>query len=185
MSCQFETWQCVVLRGGRSAESAETYSLSGLPAELGRLVRHSIIVVAVRKRRASAVTEIHGHLDLIESLIEIMDNVNDVFNANSNSDHVRRDSRRDLFLLSELLVRSRAGVDHERLGITNIGKVASELDAFNKLLPALESTLDTKCEHRTKAAVTEVLSSNVVVLVLRHASKADPGNLRMRLQVLS
>lgn len=74
-------------------------------------------------------------------------------------------------------------LDDEGLGITDVGKVRSELAAVDKGVASLETALDAESEDGTEATL-EVLLRELVAGVVRKTSVADPGDLGPRLEPL-
>jgi len=58
-------------------------------------------------------------LGRLDGLVQIGDEVVDVFDADRQADEIFRHARRDLFFGRELLMRGRCRMNHQRLGITN------------------------------------------------------------------
>ena len=70
-------------------------------------MRLPAVAVVVGQREGAVrrlVKRLRGDLHLVESLVEVVNDVLDVLDADGDANHVRRDAGRDLLLLSQLLV---------------------------------------------------------------------------------
>ena len=151
-------------------------------------MRLPAVAVVVGQREGAVrrlVKRLRGDLHLVESLVEVVNDVLDVLDADGDANHVRRDAGRDLLLLSQLLVRGRGWVDDQRLRVAHIGQVAGELDALDELLAAVTSALDAEGEDRAEQPFAVVLLGNVVAAVPRQACVVNPCHLVVVLQVAS
>ena len=70
-------------------------------------------------------------------------------------------------------MRGAGWVDHQRLGVGDVGKVAGELDAVDELDPCVLSALDAEADDRA-GAMGQVLGGVGVVGVVGQAGIVDP-----------
>ena len=98
-----------------------------------------------------------------QALLDIPQDVVERLKADREPDQIRRHTGGDLLVLVHLAVRGRCRMNHQRLGITNIGHVREKLHAVDELLASCRTTLDSKLEHGT-GAVRQVLLRQRVVL---------------------
>lgn len=66
-----------------------------------------------------------------KGLLEVEDDVFDVFEAETDADEVRGDAAFDLLFVGELLVRGDPRVDDEGFGITDVGEMAAEFEVVD------------------------------------------------------
>ena len=98
----------------------------------------------------------------LEGLVKVCRDVDKVFVANADADHVLLDAGRSLVLIAELLVRRARGVDDESLGVTDVGEVRRELDIVDELASSRDATLDAEREDSAIGARAEVLFRSLV-----------------------
>src|SRR5581483_7165753 len=72
-------------------------------------------------------------LRLLQSLVEVPEDVVDVLDADRQADHVRRHPGLDLLFLGELAMGGRCRVDDQRLCVAHVGQVREELQRFDEL----------------------------------------------------
>ena len=72
-----------------------------------------------------------------EGGVEVDEEVGEVLEADGEADEVGRDARGAPFLLGELLVRRRPGVDDEALGVADVGDEREEPQARDQVLRGL------------------------------------------------
>ena len=65
-----------------------------------------------------------------ERAVEVPADVVDVLQADREADQVRADAGRDLLLVGQLLVGGAGRVDHQRLGVADVGQVRDQLQAL-------------------------------------------------------
>ena len=114
---------------------------------------------------------------LLESLSKVGLDVLDPLVTDADTDQVLGDTRRKLVLIRKLLMCSGSRVNDERLGITDVGQVGSELQAVDESTTGSSITLDTKGEDTTETA-SEVLLGNLVRRVAGKTRVRNPRNLR-------
>ena len=66
-----------------------------------------------------------------KGLLEIIDDVFDVFQAETHPDEVRGDAAFDLLFVGQLLVRGDPRVDDEGLGVADVGEMAAQLQVVD------------------------------------------------------
>jgi len=120
----------------------------------------------------------------VKRLIQIPLDVFEIFETNAQADEIRTDASGDLLFFGQLAVSGGSGMNGERAGITNVGKVAEELQAFNELLARGCTALDTEPENRT-CAFGQILLGAVVVWVALEPRIFDPADFRMFLKEFS
>ena len=59
----------------------------------------------------------------LERLVKVMRDVVDMLQAQTDTDHIRRDTPTDLLLVGDLLMRRPPWVDDERLRVPNVGEM--------------------------------------------------------------
>jgi hypothetical protein len=96
-----------------------------------------------------------------ERLLEVADDVVNVFCANADADQVLRDTRSNPLLLRQLLVGCRPRVNGKSLRISNIGQVRDQLEAIDDLGPGSSTTFDTKTQNTAESALEISLSKFV------------------------
>ena len=84
-----------------------------------------------------------------DRLVEIGEDIADVFDAHREPDHFRRHAGIGLLLDRELLVRRRCRVNHQRLGVADVGHQREEFQRIDQLLPGLVSALDAEGDERS------------------------------------
>src|SRR5262249_51446760 len=59
----------------------------------------------------------------VQRLVEIPDDIFDIFQADRETNHVVGDAAGNLLLVAELLVGGGGGMDHQALGVADVGEV--------------------------------------------------------------
>src|SRR5215204_7653073 len=85
-----------------------------------------------------------------EGLVEIVDDVLNILDADGQPHNPRQDAGVDELLLGELRVRRRGGVDDERLRVADVGEVAREVYRLDELLADGATALHLEAEHRAR-----------------------------------
>src|SRR5438094_3933432 len=67
-----------------------------------------------------------------QGLIEIPQEVIEALQPNGNADHIWAEAGRDLLLISQLLVRGAARMNHQAFGVSHIGQMRMDLDGLDK-----------------------------------------------------
>ena len=88
-----------------------------------------------------------------DGLRKVGDDVVDVLQAHGHADKVRRDASCGLVGLGQLLVRGRGGVDHQRLGVADVGQVRCQLDRIDKLFRGRETIAESCRGVQTKRPI--------------------------------
>ena len=83
-------------------------------------------------------------LDDSQRLINVGKNIVDVFDADTQANHLRFYSGPELFFLGELPVRGRGRVAGQRLGITDIHQALDQRQGIIEFHACLEASLDTE-----------------------------------------
>src|SRR6266404_5690781 len=90
-------------------------------------------------------------LGLSKRLVDVPENVVDVLDADGQPDHVGPDPCLDLFFVRQLTMSSGSGMDHQRLGVADVGKMRAELKRLDELHPGLHAALDAEGHDRSGA----------------------------------
>lgn len=77
-----------------------------------------------------------------QRLVEVLEDVVDVLQAHRQPHQLRRHAGLRLLLGGKLLVRRAGRMDHQRLGVADVGQVGVELDAVDEFLARLEAAAD-------------------------------------------
>src|SRR5690349_5567781 len=121
---------------------------------------------------------------LRERLVEVPEDVVEALQPDRQSHHVRRHAGLLLLLFVELAVRGRRRMDHQRLGVADVGEVAHEGERLDELHAGVEAALDAECEERSRA-LRQVLLCERVIAALGQAGVVHPRDLRMVAQEFS
>jgi len=70
----------------------------------------------------------------VQCSLEVRNNIPNILDPHQHSNRIRRNSTRDLFLLSKLRMRRRRGMNYQRLHITHIRQVTRQLSESTNLL---------------------------------------------------
>ena len=113
------------------------------------------------------------------ALVEVGDDVLDRLDAHRDADHVVADPHRVPLGVRHLLMGGRGGVDHQRLGVADVGQVGGQLDTVDELDPGVVPALDPEGEHRAGAGGQVLLRQRRprVVVEDRIADPLDTGVL--------
>src|SRR5690606_19761633 len=118
-----------------------------------------------------------------ETLLDVLDDVVDVLEADRQAHELRRDPAGLLLLRRQLRMRRRRRMDREAPRVADVREVAEELEPLDELAARLEPALDAEHDHRA-AHPGEVLLVQRIGRVRLEPRIADPLDLRMVLQVL-
>jgi len=103
----------------------------------------------------------------------------------TDPDEIWGNTARDLFLLGQLLVRRRRRMDHERLGVADIGKVTRQPERVDDLTAHHRvAALHAKAQHAPKRALPERPEGQLVRRVRHEAEVGHPGDLLVLFEVL-
>ncbi len=69
-----------------------------------------------------------------QRLIQIPENIFDIFQANGQTNEIGADACGELFFVGKLGVGCAGGMDGERFGVAEVGDVAEELQVVNEIL---------------------------------------------------
>jgi hypothetical protein len=108
----------------------------------------------------------------------------DMLEAYRHADQVLGHPRCALLLICELLVGGGCRMDHQRLGITDIGQVAGQHGAVNELASGFVSALDAEIHHGAEFPGVEVFLSEIVVFMPGQAGKVHPFHVLVAFQPL-
>ena len=86
-----------------------------------------------------------------QRLVQIPQDVLNVFNADAEADEVGRDASCDQLVFGELAVGRAGWVNGQALGVTDVGDVAKELQVVDEVLACCLTALDAKAEDRARA----------------------------------
>ena len=111
-----------------------------------------------------------------QRLIQIPQNVVEVFEADREADHVGLDTGGALLRGAQLLVRGRGWMDHQAAGVADVGQVRKQLGVVDQLTARFVSALDAEAKYRA-GALGQILLCEVVILAAGEAGIVDPGNL--------
>jgi hypothetical protein len=78
-----------------------------------------------------AYADCHLSCCFVDRVVEVVDDVGDVFDADREADEVGGDAGGGLLFVGELLVGGGGGVDDERLGVADVGEEGEELDVVD------------------------------------------------------
>src|SRR4030067_3664552 len=103
----------------------------------------------------------------MERLIEIPQDIVNVFETNAQTNEIGADACGDLLLFCELAVRCGRGMNSEALCIADVCKMAEELQAFDELFPCFHAAFDPESENGARAFRQVFLCAVVVRMVLK------------------
>ncbi len=107
---------------------------------------------AGKERSPSPPQRPRGSSEALQRLVQIGDDIVDMFDADRDAHHVRPRPRGDQLGLAQLAVRGRGGMDDQRARIADIGEMAEQLDLRDQLHPGVVATLQPEGEHRPALA---------------------------------
>ena len=87
-----------------------------------------------------------------KGLVYVGDDVLDVFEPDGETHEVVGDAALALLVGGELLMGGAGGVDHERLGVADVGEVGEELDGVDEPAAGVEVALDAEPDDGAEAA---------------------------------
>ena len=91
------------------------------------------------------------HPFLAERLIQIPENVINIFETNGQADEVRADAGRKLIFGSQLAVCRGRRMNGKTLCIADVREMAEELQVFDEFLPGFYAALDSEPKDSTGA----------------------------------
>jgi hypothetical protein len=81
-----------------------------------------------------------------ECLVKIVKDILNIFNANRYTNIVLADTGSDLLFIRKLLMSGTGRMNNQRLGVTNVRKVAAQFHRINELCSCLSTALDSETE---------------------------------------
>lgn len=115
-----------------------------------------------------------------QRLIQIGDQVANILQTDRKSNEVRRDPGRQLLVGRELLVGRAGGVDHQRLGVADVGQEREDLQPVDEGNRRIVSALDSEANEGAKEAALVILGRGGMVAVAGKAGVVDPRDLGVR-----
>src|SRR5579872_2436962 len=109
----------------------------------------------------------------IESLVEVSDDIVEVFDADTEPDHLGSHPGVALFFNRHLTMSGRGRMASQRFGVSNIHKPLDQLERIIELFAGLEPSLDSKSHQRTGTAA-EVFLRQRVIRIFRESRIVDP-----------
>ena len=98
----------------------------------------------------------------LDRLVEVGEDVANVFNADGKPHQLRRHARGRLLLSRELLMRGGGRMDHQRLGVADVGQQREKLERVDELLARIVAALDAECDQGPGAVGQILFRSRVV-----------------------
>ena len=108
----------------------------------------------------------------------------DMLQPDRQPDVIVAHSRRKPLLPGELLVRRRRRVDHETLGVPDVGQVGEELHIVDELLSRLHPSLDPEPQDRAVQPAVVILLRQSVLRMVGEPRVIDPRHVGVRQQEL-
>jgi len=115
-------------------------------------------------------------------MIEILENVADVFNTDGEANKFRRYTGCCLLFYGQLLVSGRRWMNYQRLGVTNVGNQREQLQRIDQFLASFISTLDAEGDECT-LAIGQILLCACMVRAGLKARIVDPIDTGMLLEM--
>src|SRR5690606_154999 len=119
--------------------------------------------------------------DFRQRLLQIGNDVIDIFDADGKTHHFRPGASGDALLVRQLTVRGGGRMDDQRARIADIGEVREQFEGLDKLDAGLVATLQAESEDRA-CTLGRIFLLQGMVLVVREARIGYPGNLRVLFQ---
>ena len=89
----------------------------------------------------------------VQGLIQVPQNIINIFETNAQADEVRADSSTDLLFFIELTVCGCGRMNCQRSRVADVGKVTEKLQTFDELLACFCAAFDSKAEDCASAFV--------------------------------
>src|SRR5699024_2016052 len=102
-----------------------------------------------------------------QRLVKIPNNVVDVFNTHRNTYQIIRNTGSSQLLIRQLLVSSRARMQHQRFSVTDIGQMRCQLQISHKRCRRLPAALHTKTKYRTDTQGQQLFTTFVVRMICK------------------
>ena len=115
---------------------------------------------------------------LRQRLVDILDDVGDMFDADRKPDGFRQHAGHALLFGRHLAVGGRSRVAGERFRIADIDEPRDQLQRVVEGLAGLEAALDAEGEQRRRVAV-EIFLDQRVIGAVGEAGIVDPGDARI------
>ena len=122
-------------------------------------------------------------LDFVQSLIDVVENVVNVLDANAQTDEVGSDAGLAQLLVAELAMGMAGGMEHTGAGIGHVGDDVDHLERVHPLDGRLARTFKTKGNDAT-GAVGQVLLAEGIGRVVGQTAIVNPGHLLVIVQEL-
>lgn len=118
-----------------------------------------------------------------ESLVEIGEDVVDVFDADGESNQLGRDACRALLVLGELGMSSRGRLDRKGFRVADVGEVFEKLEGIDEFRAGRSTALDAEDDHRATFPA-EIFTVKIGLAIPWETGVADPVDGRVVLEVL-
>ena len=113
----------------------------------------------------------------VEGLIQVCNDVVDIFCTDGQSDGIRFDSLIVQLFRSQLGVSCTCRVDYQRFHVCYVSQQREDLQSVDKVFRILFTALDVECEDGT-STVREVLVIQILVAIFRQRRMVDLFYLR-------
>src|SRR5579871_3419556 len=125
----------------------------------GKLIRVAASLQSSKKMKARLPSDLSA-----QGLVEVRDQILLVLDPDRQPDDVRAGTGLHLGGVVELAMGGRGGMDHQRAGVADIGKMREQLQVRHQIDAGLIAALEREREDRAGAA-RRVFAGEVVVLV--------------------
>ena len=119
-----------------------------------------------------------------QGLIDVGDDVVDVFQAYRDADEFRGNAGGKLGLRTHLTMAGGGGVQDQGFGVADIGQVAGELDGVDEFFAGGQTAFNAEAQNRPESAL-EIPAGIFISRVLFQAGVLDPYHARVLFEVLS
>ena len=147
-------------------------------ASLPLTPRHTPLFFPVRPLSAYPLPADTGR----QGVVQIIDDILNILDAHTESNEIRGDAGGLLFGLAELLVGRGGRVNHQALGVPDVGQMAEQLQIFDEFHGCNLPPPDTEAHQRT-LSFGKVLVYQAVGRRRFQAGVADPGDAVVPFQV--
>lgn len=104
---------------------------------------------------------------MLERLTNVRLDILNILQANGQPDIVLGHPHRFLFRTRQLLMRRGRGMDHQALGVPDIGEVRQQFDGVDEFLARLQSALDPKTNQSAKTVLEIFFGHRMAGIVLQ------------------